>query len=153
MNISQNPYEYSVSRFSAELAELTIGTWASMRLLSCQGTSMCAPHRTAMVFGSKKSRLDIRSGGSARQSWIVASAKSCRMAGKPELDNPIRKDNDSFRLARIDVFVRPPLFSHENNSVSSLHAQYLDEIDARNDEENLNSAKILYYRDARIKKN
>ena len=76
-----------------------------------------------------------------------------RAAGKPELDKPIASDNDSFRRARIDVLVGPPLFSHEKNSLSSLHAQHLDAIDARNNEENLNSAKIFHYRETRTKKN
>jgi hypothetical protein len=53
------------------------------------------------------------------------------MTGMREFDNAIAKDNDSFRLARIDAFVHSPLFSHEKNSVSSLHAQHVDEIDAR----------------------
>ena len=70
-----------------------------------------------------------------------------------EFDNPIAKDDDSFRLARIDAFVRSPLFSHEKNSVLSLHAQHVDEIDARNDEDNQNSAKFLHYRKTRSKKN
>jgi hypothetical protein len=44
------------------------------------------------------------------------------MAGKRKLYLPI-ENNDSFQLARIDAIVRLPLFGHEKNSLSSLHAQ------------------------------
>ena len=63
--ISQSFQEYRASQSGAGHAAPKIGTSASMRLLSCRDISISVRRRTAMVFGLRKSRLDIRGSGPA----------------------------------------------------------------------------------------